>query len=409
MPRLIQDENGAAQEEVGAKRQSEACAGEEAPVKRAKPPPKEEPPVPGHRKFLLSGLKDVKQETLQGQIDRAGIPYNKIWKARKQDTAEIWLKDNDVFLKGCKCVLNGMKVHGQQIKMTQAPVEGEVAANRPVPDEDVKRTLSQQVTPLCDLTYEEQIEFKRCLLLGSLEKVTKKLLLEARDGSGLEWVRGLARGPVCPLKRIHQSPDTFGYRNKNEFTIGHDAEGKPMVGFRFGRFQDGNTTEGCADGVVHTPEEALGVARCMTDFLRNHQSLGCWVPQNHAGVWRMIMVRHNRAGDVMVLVQYASTNCTKEELDDALAKLKAYFLEKKAAGVIKLTSLFFQEHNQFGNRANDDTNIQLAWGTDSFSESILGLTFRISPSAFFQVPHIGLECTRGKVLWRRAAATSWRP
>jgi hypothetical protein len=34
------------------------------------------------------------------------------------------------------------------------------------------------------------------------------------------------------------------------------------------------------------------VARCMTEFLREHQTLGCWVPQDHSGVWRMIMVPH---------------------------------------------------------------------------------------------------------------------
>jgi hypothetical protein len=192
------------------------------------------------------------------------------------------------------------------------------------------------------------------------------------------------------------------------------------VGFRFGRFADGNTAVGCADGVLHTPEEALSVARCMTEFLRANTSLGCWVPQNHAGVWRMIMVRHNRAGDVMVLVQFSSNNCSREALDAELEKLKSFFSDKVKAGAMKLTSLFFQEHNEVGNRANDDSTIRLASGyvpcaqarihashgahspsltldpslrggascdlrEATFSENILGLSFRISPSAFFQV------------------------
>lgn len=137
---------------------------------------------------------------------------------------------------------------------------------------------------------------------------------------------------------------------------------EPQVGFRFGRFADGNTAVGCADGVLHTPEEALAVARCMTEFLRENQTLGCWVPQNHAGVWRMVMVRHNRAGDVMVLVQYSSNNCTKEALDAELCKLEAFFRDKVEAGTMKLTSLFFQEHNEVGNRAHDDSSIRLASG-----------------------------------------------
>jgi len=41
------------------------------------------------------------------------------------------------------------------------------------------------------------------------------------------------------------------------------------------------------------------------------------------------MVRHNRKGDVMVLVQYSSNNCSRADLDAALAKLKTFFLEQK--------------------------------------------------------------------------------
>ena len=282
-------------------------------------------------------------------------------------------------------MLNGTKVHGRVLKMSPAPVEGEAAASRPEDAVEVQRTLNHQVTPLFDMTYEDQIEFKRQLLVGSLEKVTKRLLTEAATGSGVEWVRELSKGPICPLEKMHHSPDLNGYRNKNEFTIGYGEDGKPMVGFRFGRFADGNTNVGCADGVLHTPEEALGAARYMTEFLRDHQTLGCWVPQNHSGVWRMIMVRHNRVGDVMVLVQYSTKNCSKDDLDAALAKLKSFFFEKVTAGAMKLTSLFFQEHNEVGNRANDDSTVALASGESTFSESILGLNFRISPSAFFQV------------------------
>jgi len=391
-------EAGADGPDAGSKRPSEQ--GADAPSKRAKhekKEPKKEEPVPGHRKFLLSGITGIKQEVLQSQLDRSGIHYNKLWKARNKDTGEIWLKDNDVFLKGCKCVLNGTKVHGRVMKMAPAPVEGEEAASRPVDAEEGKRTLSHQVTPLCDLNYEEQVEFKRQLLVGSLEKVTKKLLTDASTGSGVEWVRELAKGPVCPLEKMHRSPDLNGYRNKNEFTIGYGEDGKPMVGFRFGRFADGNTNVGCADGVLHTPEEALGVARCMTEFLRDHQTLACWVPQDHSGVWRMIMVRHNRVGDVMVLVQYSSKNCTTDELDAAIAKLKSFLFEKVKAGAMKMTSLFLQVHNEVGNRANDDSTVVLASGEPTFSESILGLNFRISPSAFFQVNTRAAELLYGIV------------
>jgi hypothetical protein len=48
----------------------------------------------------------------------------------------------------------------------------------------------------------------------------------------------------------------------------------------------------------------------------------------HTCIYRMVMVRHNRKGDVMVLVQYSSNNCSRADLDAALAKLKTFFLEQ---------------------------------------------------------------------------------
>jgi hypothetical protein len=88
---------------TGAKRPAEELAAGDggAPPKRKKPEPKKEEPVPGHRKFLLTGISGVKQEALQGQLDRSGIPHTKLWKARNKDAGEIWLKDDDVFLKVC--------------------------------------------------------------------------------------------------------------------------------------------------------------------------------------------------------------------------------------------------------------------------------------------------------------------
>jgi len=89
---------------AGAKRlQGHANGGDgkdaAGPSKRQKPEPKKEEPVPGHRKFLLTGITGIKQEALQGQLDRSGIPYTKLWKARNKDTGEIWLKDDDIFIK----------------------------------------------------------------------------------------------------------------------------------------------------------------------------------------------------------------------------------------------------------------------------------------------------------------------
>lgn len=97
------------------------------------------------------------------------------------------------------------------------------------------------------------------------------------------------------------------------------------------------------------------------------------------------MVRHNTPGEVMAVIQYASTNSDPEKLAGILVRLEEYMKAKAAAGEIQLTSLFLQEYNNVSNRADDTTPVRLAWGKELFHETLLGLDFRISPSAFFQV------------------------
>lgn len=46
-------------------------------------------------------------------------------------------------------------------------------------------------------------------------------------------------GEICEIEAIIPSPEITGYRNKCEFTIGVDTEGKPCVGFNLGQFREG--------------------------------------------------------------------------------------------------------------------------------------------------------------------------
>lgn len=41
----------------------------------------------------------------------------------------------------------------------------------------------------------------------------------------------------CVMEPIRASPSTEAYRNKSEFTVGLDAEGRPTVGFRVGTYK----------------------------------------------------------------------------------------------------------------------------------------------------------------------------
>uniref|UniRef100_A0A7S4L029 TRAM domain-containing protein n=1 Tax=Guillardia theta TaxID=55529 RepID=A0A7S4L029_GUITH len=348
----------------------------------------------GLKKLLITGIPGVRQDALQGSLNRSAIPFHRLQKKKMEKDAEIWLPDDPIIIRACKLILNGTCVHGRKMQLN----DGEQKA-----EEDSSRTLSQQVTALADMLYEDQIYFKEHILRASLRRVTQDL---SKNKYNLEWLKSCSRGPCCNLEKVYHSPQIRGYRNKNEFTIGYDRDGKATVGFRYGRFADGDSSVGNADQCLHIPACALKVAEVVTDFLRNYQKLECWGAAKHTGTWRMVTVRNNSENDVIAVVQYSSSNTKKEELDEALACLDQHIRSKVDSGDLTLTSFFLQEYNDVSNRANDDCPVRLVWGKPFFHETLMDLQFRISPSAFFQVNTKGAELLYGLVRnWVGATGT----
>ena len=51
------------------------------------------------RKVTISGLKGMGQEFLQNHMERAGVPYLKSSKQRKQESGFVWFEDNPVIIR----------------------------------------------------------------------------------------------------------------------------------------------------------------------------------------------------------------------------------------------------------------------------------------------------------------------
>ena len=65
-------------------------------------------------------------------------------------------------------------------------------------------------------------------------------------------------------------------------------------------------------------------------------------------------------------------------------------------GTIQMTSLQLLAHDSISDVPDYDAPYRLQWGETHIEEQMLGLTFRVSPRAFFQVCGGGVSSNRTK-------------
>ena len=74
-----------------------------------------------------------------------------------------------------------------------------------------------------------------------------------------------------------RSPAQNAYRNNVEFSIGFSPDGKPTVGYLYGRFADGFTEIADPRSMSNISAVGKGYAALLTAFLRSeHSNLAAW-------------------------------------------------------------------------------------------------------------------------------------
>ncbi|XP_023567437.1 tRNA (uracil-5-)-methyltransferase homolog A isoform X4 [Octodon degus] len=107
-------------------------------------------------------------------------------------------------------------------------------------------------------------------------------------------------------------------------------------------------------------------------------------PETYAGHWKQLTVRTSRRGQAMAIAYFHPQKLSPEELAGLKASLAQHFMEGpgKASGV---TCLYFVEEGQRKTPSQEGLPLEHVAGDYCIQEDLLGLTFRISPHAFFQV------------------------
>lgn len=168
------------------------------------------------------------------------------------------------------------------------------------------------------------------------------------------------------------------YRNKTALPVGGTVE-EPRVGFFAPRSHALIPIDRCPNAMP--PADQL--CEAVLHWMRRNR-IAPYAEETHTGLMRHVVIRVNRKGEAMVTLVVNGASLPKEkELADAL-------LDKGAVSVIL-------------NENRDKTNVILGRkfrtiaGRDTLEDVLCGLTFDLSPAAFFQV-----NPTQTEVLYQTA-------
>ncbi len=206
---------------------------------------------------------------------------------------------------------------------------------------------------LQELSYEAQLAFKAKKVAENLVRI---------GGFAPEMVERVLQ-PVCGMD------EPFYYRNKAQFPIGTDKNGKVVIGFYAGRTHQIIPNMECALGVPVNQE----ILQIIVDYM-NENHISSYNEETKVGLVRHILIRYGfTTGEIMVCLVVNGDNLPySEKLVDNLAKIQG------------MTSITYSV-----NRENTNVimgkDIRVLWGQDFITDYIGDVKYQISPLSFYQV------------------------
>lgn len=283
-------------------------------------------------------------------------------------------------------------------RVNRIEVEGNVAPDSKkmkIDDENfpIDVRVKNAVMPLWKIPYEEQLKNKEDELKKILVKIGRQI--ERVCCLAPEWLqrnRSKNNFMCCPLEGLKGSPSIEGYRNKCEFTVGWDPPGREKtVGFRLARYSQGSMCVADPSECTIVPKSILNVCEAFQNYVRQ-SSMEPYDQEKHEGYWRQLTVRATRSGDVLAVVVVHPQELAKAAIEELKTELKEYFFDG-AGKWCHVTALYFQAFakSRMLSKAGGEPQFEHIHGEEHIKEIVSGMTFRISPNAFFQINTFATE------------------
>uniref|UniRef100_K7F2Q7 tRNA (uracil(54)-C(5))-methyltransferase n=1 Tax=Pelodiscus sinensis TaxID=13735 RepID=K7F2Q7_PELSI len=326
------------------------------------------------------GFNDVKKF-----LAKYGLNPHKIKLFGKQTFAFVTFKSEEERDKAMK-VLHGVMWKSRYLSVRLAKPKADPIVKKRKKDseeEPITKQIADVVTPLWNIPYEEQLTKKKQECEQVLQKLTKEI--GNNNKALLPWLfvqKQKYNKICCPLEGVKPSPLQTEYRNKCEFLIGMGLNQEDKtVGCRLGKFL--RLKISLRAGVVNIPAVAKKVVKAFQDYIRS-TPYSVYSPETYEGHWKQLTVRTSKNDHIMAIVYFNPQKLNKEELVDLSTSLARYFT-KGSGQDSGVTSLYFVEEGQRKSPNREDLPLQHLAGDKYIYEELLGLKFRISPHAFFQV------------------------
>ncbi len=222
------------------------------------------------------------------------------------------------------------------------------------------------------MAYESQLAYKN-------QKVKNNLM---RLGEVPEELLDEIMEPICGMQIKEREMGPFRYRNKAQFPIGTDKEGKIITGFYAGRTHQIIPCEDCALGVAINKD----ILKIIIDFM-NEYKIKAYDEEKHTGLVRHVLIRYGFTTDeIMVCLVINGKNLPYGEV-----------LAERLAKIPGMTSITFSINKEKTNVIMG-YEIKSLWGQDYITDYIGNVKYQISPLSFYQVNPVQTEKLYGTAL-----------